>query len=301
MVGDLLDDKADLGGTSLFMTTERVPIIDYISMTVPTHAAFIFRPPPLSYVANIFYLPYQDLVWISAMILVAICTLVCFFVWKTSVKMQEDYCPNDIPRFSDVVMNSMGAITQQGQHMDINILPGRIASFFMFLAMFFLYTSYTANIVALLQSTTSSISTLKDLLESNLNFGVEDIIYNRYYFKTATEPIRKTIYETKIAPPNKKDRFMEKSLGVAKMREGLFAFHAEVSTAYKLVEETFYEHEKCGLMEIEFIQVTDPWYAIQKFSPYKEILKVRWVMLCYSLVREFCFIPKLYLKKGQLI
>lgn len=46
-----------------------------------------------------------------------------------------------------------------------------------------LYASYTANIVALLQSTTDSIKTVTDLYNSPLKLGAQDVIYNRYYFK----------------------------------------------------------------------------------------------------------------------
>lgn len=38
--------------------------------------------------------------------------------------------------------------------------------------------------------------------------------------------------------------------------------------------EIFDEGEKCGLKEIQFIQVIDPWLAVQKHSPYKEFLKI---------------------------
>ena len=51
----------------------------------------------------------------------------------------------------------------------------------------------------------------------------------------------------------------------------------EVSPGYKLMEETFYEHEKCGITEIDFINMIDPWLAIAKNSPYKEILKAKYV------------------------
>lgn len=46
-----------------------------------------------------------------------------------------------------------------------------------------LYTAYTANIVALLQSTSDSIKTVEDLMNSPLKIGIHDIVYNRYYFK----------------------------------------------------------------------------------------------------------------------
>lgn len=52
-----------------------------------------------------------------------------------------------------------------------------------------LYTSYTANIVALLQSTTDSIKTLSDLLHSSITLGVLDIVYYRYFFKVRTTTI----------------------------------------------------------------------------------------------------------------
>jgi len=51
------------------------------------------------------------------------------------------------------------------------------------LASLSLYAAYTANIVALLQSTTDSIKTLSDLLYSPLTLGAQDLDYNRYYLK----------------------------------------------------------------------------------------------------------------------
>lgn len=56
--------------------------------------------------------------------------------------------------------------------------------------------------------------------------------------------------------------------------QGLFAFHMEIALGYKLIGETFFEDEKCGLREIAYLQVTDPWYAIRKHSSYKELLKI---------------------------
>lgn len=59
---------------------------------------------------------------------------------------------------------------------------GRFVMFLVFLAFLFIYTSYSANIVALLQSTSNQIRTLTDLLNSKLELGVEDVAYNKYYF-----------------------------------------------------------------------------------------------------------------------
>lgn len=62
--------------------------------------------------------------------------------------------------------------------------------------------------------------------------------------------------------------------GVNKIREGLFAFHMELGAGYKFVSETFFEHEKCTLKELQFYELIDPWYAIQKNSSLNEMLKI---------------------------
>jgi len=59
------------------------------------------------------------------------------------------------------------------------------------LASLSLYAAYTANIVGLLQSTTDSIRTLPALLNSPLKLGVQDVVYNRYYFKVSISKSRK--------------------------------------------------------------------------------------------------------------
>lgn len=100
------------------------------------------------------------------------------------------------------------------------------------------------------------------------------------------------------------------------MRIGLFAFHMETGAGYKIVSqcrfpqfphvslfttfsnsvrflsgETFQEHEKCGLQEIEFIQVPDPWMSVQKNTSYKEMFKIGLVVVNYA---GFCVISNLF-------
>lgn len=62
-------------------------------------------------------------------------------------------------------------------------LSGRITLFFLSLTSLFLYTSYSANIVALQQSPSSALSSLSDLVHSPLAVGIQDLEYNRVYFK----------------------------------------------------------------------------------------------------------------------
>ncbi|XP_044263055.1 ionotropic receptor 75a-like [Tribolium madens] len=281
MVGDLQRGLADLGGTPLFFTQDRIDIIDYVVSTTPTYIKFIFRAPPLSYVTNVFTLPFDTAVWHYCFVMVAI-VVVCIYIivvweWKET-KFEEKNTPSHVdtlrPNIFDVVMFEIGAITQQGSNAEPKSNSGRIITIFSFLTLMFLYTSYSANIVALLQSTSDSIRNLEDLLNSRIKLGVEDIVYAHYYFENAQEPVKKAIYQQKVAPKGQKPNFMTAEEGIRKVQEGFFAFHVELSTGYKIISEMFQEGEKCGLKEIGYVNLIEPSLAMQKKSPYKEVMKV---------------------------
>lgn len=61
--------------------------------------------------------------------------------------------------------------------------------------------------------------------------------------------------------------------GVRRIRNELFAFHGEIGTVYQLMQDTYLEEEKCGLTQIDYLNVLDPLLAIQMQSPYLEIIK----------------------------
>jgi hypothetical protein len=67
--------------------------------------------------------------------------------------------------------------------MEAKRVPGRIVTIFLLVTVIFLYTSYSACIVVLLQSSTTSIRTLSDLLNSGLALGAHDVVYNRHFFE----------------------------------------------------------------------------------------------------------------------
>lgn len=120
--------------------------------------------------------------------------------------------------------------------------------------------------MALLQSTTKSIRTISDLQNPAIEVGVHDTSYSRHYFKIENEPIRKQFYETKIVPSGSSDAFVNISYGVNRLRNGMFAFHVETSPGYIEIEKTFFENEKCGLVEIKFFAMSDTWCVIQKVT-----------------------------------
>lgn len=129
--------------------------------------------------------------------------------------------------------------------------------------------------MALLQSTTKSIRTIADLQNPAIEIGVQDTPYNHFYFASANEESRVKLFQTKVEPPGGPNAYMSIANGVNRMREGMFAFHMETAVGYAEVEKTFFEHEKCGLVEIKFFSMSDLWCAVRKQLPYKEMLKVK--------------------------
>lgn len=89
------------------------------------------------------------------------------------------------PSIGDVFLVIFGATCQQGSAVTPRSTTARIIMILAFVILMFLYTSYSANIVALLQSPSTKIKTLDDLYRSRLRIGVDDTVFNRYYFSVS--------------------------------------------------------------------------------------------------------------------
>lgn len=89
------------------------------------------------------------------------------------------------PSVGDVFLLIFGATCQQGSAVAPRSFTARIIMALAFVILMFLYTSYSANIVALLQSPSTKIKTLEDLYRSRLRIGVDDTVFNRYYFSVS--------------------------------------------------------------------------------------------------------------------
>lgn len=97
---------------------------------------------------------------------------------KSEAALIKDSRKNSV---SDITLMTISAICQMGSELNAKLFSSRIFHLFLYITFVFVYTSYTANIVALLQTPTKSIQTLDDLYNSKLKLGVEDNLYNRYY------------------------------------------------------------------------------------------------------------------------
>ncbi|XP_052743923.1 ionotropic receptor 75a-like [Bicyclus anynana] len=272
MIDHMLKKEGDLGTIALF-TEDRMKAVDYISMIGSTAVRFVFREPPLALMENIFALPFTAAVWLAVLLCVLACAAFLFITskWEASVSMHPLQLNGT---WADVLILIIGAVLQQGCNLEPRYAAGRCVTLLLFVALTILYAAYSANIVVLLRAPSSSVKTLPDLLNSPIKLGASDFEYNRYFFNKVNDPIRKEIYNKKIAPKGKKPNFYSMKEGIEKVRKGLFAFHMELNPGYRLIQETFLEEEKCDLVEMEYLNEIAPWLPGQKRSPYKDLFKI---------------------------
>nr|ULA45343.1 chemosensory ionotropic receptor IR75p.1 [Agrotis segetum] len=277
IVDQLVKKEADLGTLTIF-TQERMMVVDYIAMVGSTAVRFVFREPPLSYISNIFTLPFSGAVWLAIFICVLGCSIFLYIAskWEATMGMHPLQLDGS---WADVLILIIGAVLQQGCTLEPRYGAGRCVTLILFVALTILYAAYSANIVVLLRAPSSSVRSLPDLLNSPLKLGASDFEYNRYFFKKLNDPIRKTIYEKKIAPKGKKPNYYSMKDGVERIRKGLFAFHMELNPGYRLIQETYQEDEKCDLVEIDYINEIDPWVPGQKRSPFKDLFKINFLRI----------------------
>lgn len=227
----------------------------------------MFRQPPLSSVSNIFILPFNINVWISSVILFSLISILLLFQWFTHRQLTP----------LDGITFILGVICQQGFYLSLKSISGRIIMFMSFMASIFLFTSYSANIVALLQSPSNAIKTISDLINSPMKLIVQDTVYNHVFFHETNSSETKMLFTKKIQP-NYENAFVNIEYGVKKIRSGLYSFQVEAHAAYKYISETFTEHEKCGLKELEAFHLPILAVPVRRNFPYRELFsqRLRW-------------------------
>ncbi|XP_073983847.1 ionotropic receptor 75d isoform X2 [Rhodnius prolixus] len=271
LMGLLQREEIDFGATGFFMRKDRMKVSDFSAETFYVRTAITFKQPTLSSVSNIFVLPFSKLVWIagaSLTLLVAVILASEYFLTKkiSIYPYKEKHAAT-----ADLITMVMSTVCQQGTELNPISLPSRITVFLFSLFAFFLYTSYSANIVALLQSSAPVIKTINDLTKSHLKFKVQNDIYNEIYFKEAVDKAIIDLYKVKVKPQGK-EAYCSPDIGVKYMRTGTYAYDGETNLIYKFISDTFEEDEKCSLSEMDLFYLPALAVPVVKRSGHREHL-----------------------------
>lgn len=105
----------------MLIVSTRIPLVEYTSLFIPTKLRFICRAPQLSTVYNIYTLPFENKVWLTVFILVAISTVLLHFTVK--VDKTEN---NGNERITDSILSTIAAICQMGPQLTTDTTSSRI-------------------------------------------------------------------------------------------------------------------------------------------------------------------------------
>lgn len=177
--------------------------------------------------------------------------------------------------YLDIVGFICGAACQQATHLIMSKTSGRIIVLTTFILSLFVFISYSANILVLLQSPSHAIRSIDDLIASPLKLGVQDARYLHFYYETDANSLMNRVYERKLKPNGQDSWIYDTVMGVKKVRTQLFAFQLESAIAYKWISQTFTDDEKCSLTEMYTMRVPRLTATIVRNSPYKELFRQR--------------------------
>ncbi|XP_058123426.1 ionotropic receptor 75a-like [Anopheles ziemanni] len=266
LMGKFQNRSIELGCMGCLMRTERLEVVDFMVVTLIIRSSIIFRQPPLSIVSNIFELPFSVGVWLS-------CVALMVVYWIAMVALR---CFYGAERYTVIesLIYLIGVMSQRGNELVPHFNGTRLLMFSFQLTSFFIITSYSASIVALLQSPSRAIMTVGDLVRSPLQAGVMDTSYGRVYYTETPDPDVQELYRRKIRPHGERS-FIEPPEGIGRVQHELYAFEAEVNAAYKVIKETFAPEEVCKLHELEALKLPPFGIPIVKGSKYRELMRQR--------------------------
>lgn len=243
-------------------------VLQHFICVIFHRTAIVFRQPPLSSIENIFILPLSGTVWVCC-----ICLMFVIF----GIMLCQALHPFLIGKMSvyDAATFVWGAVCQHGTNLEFPSISSRLAVLTTFLSFLAIFTSYSANIVALLQSASNSIKTIEDLIRSPLMLSIQEAGYNHYLYQETNNALVKRVYEKKVKPQGDAGWIYNAFVGIERMRTEPLAFHLETKSAYKAIGMTFTASEKCSLSELQLVELPMTTFFLEKMSPHKELYRQR--------------------------
>lgn len=193
--------------------------------------------------SNKFLEPFQRSIWIAIGILAItfILYLQLTFIIETHKNVhlkiiQENSSGQNIEySWTQSILMVYGILFQQGFAINPKLASSRIALLAMLIFSSLLYQFYSSIIVGtLLKRPVKSLRTIRQLLNSDIECGLDEIVYNRdIYENVVGNVIAKKLYYKKIASKN---NYLNLWDGVMRVKKGGFAFNTDYSSGYMIVK-----------------------------------------------------------------
>ncbi|KPJ04064.1 Glutamate receptor delta-2 subunit, partial [Papilio xuthus] len=273
LIGALQRREAEFGCSPVLFKINRAEVVDYVVPTWQTKHTFLFRQPKYqaSYY-SVYTRPLDGVVWRCMFGVLLVAGLTLNLILK--VKKTNFFFDGRDSSLSLIWLLICSAVCQQGMPVNKNAVSARIIIFVTFMFSMMVYQFYNANVLSsLLNEQYSYIRNLNDLLHSDLKAGVEDMLFNKDYFKRTTDPVSLDLYKAKIAT-DKHYNFFDAEYGMGLVKRGGFAFHVDTSAAYAVMRKTFSEREICEVGEVQLFPPQYVGAVAVRGSQYREYIAV---------------------------
>lgn len=265
----LAKKQIELSITPFLILPERLDFIDFTVLTWTTTLTVIFLHPQTG-LKNIFLEPLSAWVWIL--------TLVLMFVVSCLVTITTKLHFGRVRKitFIRAFITTFAIMCQQGFIESFQKLSTRMLLLSSILFSLIIYQFYSSYIVSsLLTDPPKTITTLRKLIDSDLDVGIESTSYTKDFFEKTTDSLSKELFAKKKI--RQKNNILTAEEGLEKLKKGGFAFTVDTSYAYKILKKTLNDDETCELHEI-FIKALIPRRplrpAVLKRSPLREFFVV---------------------------
>lgn len=273
ILGMYESNQIDFSVTPFRITIDRFDIVDFSITTWITTATITFRHPKNS-LRNAFLQPLSPWVWNLILIILFVVTILIMLTMRC---LKFDMPIKNVT-FIRAFMTSLGIMCQQGFMENFHCSSTR---FVLLISIFFsqiVYQFYSSFIVgSLLTMPPKTINDLRQLIDSNLQVGIEDITYNTDFFQTTTDPLALELYDKKILHGKSHGKFYPIEDGIKLMQKGAFAYHFDTSYGNRIIVQNFSATEICELHEMFLFPPRPLSVTVAKRSPFKELIMVEMI------------------------
>ncbi|XP_065093095.1 ionotropic receptor 75a-like [Ochlerotatus camptorhynchus] len=268
LIGDLRAGSTDLGATPSFMTPDRIKSIQFLAMTGPLNHRYIFRSPKLSYTDNVFIASFHSHVWLSIVGIILLATVLQLIITRFGQCSETNRASEAAKRegASGALLSMISIASQQEALLSLRSVSSRTMTVVMLISLMFLYISFSASIVVLIQSPSTRVRTLGDLVRSGFELTAQDSAIERNFLANASTYMQFKSFS---------GGFIGISEGTERIRRGLNAFHGDTNLIYRYMVDHYREDEKCNLQAINLLHplLLNGYYTVAKDSPFKEHVK----------------------------
>ncbi|XP_047109290.1 uncharacterized protein LOC124777812 [Schistocerca piceifrons] len=252
----LATNKIDVGSTTILLTYDRIGMADY-SIGVDTFKPQLFyKVQSLRAARNIYSLPFSLDVWVSLFSLLVGITFLLTFILGSETRLPiAQFSLNMLEQpswdLSEVMLVTIGALSQQGADRHPNTMAARILFLVLFLLAVLMYTAYSASVISIMSSTKPVSNSLQGILESSskMSVALHDIHYYHTQFQIERNPLSQNLHKLELVP-----EFLSLEEGLEGALEGTIAFSCGQVDAHTYLQNSQHSEESlCGLGEIPIV------------------------------------------------